>query len=73
MYIDGDMKWFDVESGSDFKCPKCGKGLDACNWDTEYGDPFAGDFDVECPDCRHNFIVNVVPTIVCRVVDKRSY
>ena len=62
------MKWFDVQSGSDFNCPKCGKGLDAHNWDTEYGDPMHGDFDVECPNCHTNFKVQAEPTVIWSVL-----
>jgi DNA-directed RNA polymerase subunit RPC12/RpoP len=61
------MKWFDVERGSSFKCPECGEGLDACNWDTEYGDPLHGDFDVACPYCEHEFVVSCWPTTIYSV------
>ena len=57
------MKWFDVESGTDFNCPKCDKGLDAMEWNTEYGDPLHGNFEVDCPFCKAKFYVRACPTV----------
>lgn len=42
-----------------FHCPNCLVGLDTCNWSTEYGEPLDGEHEVNCPDCSHEFTIEV--------------
>lgn len=44
---------------SDPRCPYCDKNFYVDDWDTEYGDPSAGDFDVHCPSCHKDFWIRV--------------
>ena len=51
---------FDVTHDlTEFNCNNCGAGLCLSNWNTEYGDPLCGEYDIECPDCSHEFNVYV--------------
>jgi hypothetical protein len=43
----------------EFTCPNCNAGLCLDDWDTEYGEAMAGEYDVTCPDCSHEFAVYV--------------
>ena len=42
-----------------FLCPICKGRCDKDEWDTEYGDPVAGDHAVTCPHCHKEFLVQV--------------
>ena len=39
-----------AHSYGDLKCPHCKKFSDVV-WDTEYGDPLAGEAQANCPHC----------------------
>jgi DNA-directed RNA polymerase subunit RPC12/RpoP len=60
---------FDITyDGHDIQCPNCLQHLGVENWRTEYGNPTPGEYDIECPACRHNFRIDVQPTVAYTVL-----
>ena len=48
-----------LDSGPcDFDCPNCGRHHEV-DWQTEYGYPYDGKYDVECVACLHKFHLTV--------------
>ena len=55
---------FDVTcDGGDIHCPLCKKSLGITNWRTEYGDAIAGEYNIQCPYCEHDFRIDVEPIV----------